>query len=997
MRTRRPSARRSRRAAVAALALAVVGALLMPLAPYMPASEAQAVKAAGGAGRFTQAIEWFSWGTPGTVVGNGTRTTTSTVAGQQLTISCTISNLSGGLVAYRPGSWMGDAFDNLYNVGGADSLNRLDVGLATRLNGETSTFNLSCGATVGGVHQPLGGLVFADAEQSRNAEHVGATAPSGSTWRIIDRYRASCTQATTAVRPADERTRLELHGATASTDCPSGPAAVAFAENATSLTRVTVSGSGKSAIALGVMLAVDYGDAPVGYGSAAAVFQPGWSGGTTTEPSCLLGLVCEPGRTNVFDAGYVLAQTTAPTPRLGALVDADDGYPMASDGTADDLAGTDDEDASFGFRNADDVLVQNQPRVDLRALPGTSQDMTISCVGAGAPVRAWLDFDRSGAFDADESSTAGSCSSAGQATVRWTIPADVKPATEADPTFMRVRIVASGALEPTGITSSGEVEDHRVALAAPALATTKTTDVAAGTVQRVGGVIRYTVTLRNTGRTTLAAPTVVDDLSRVLDGATLAAAGVAVSVSSGTSGSVTRSGTTVSWSRSDALAVGATVTLSYSVTVTEQRRGQQLQNTATGAGSTPAGARLTAQATTSSTVGVALVVDKRWVIDGGTALVHGSQPSWLTAAPTISGQAGALFGSVYEGYAPGGVVQVGETVGAIPAWLPGCSIDARTITEVNGVARATSIASGSAAITLTQGLNRVVVTNAVTCRTTLSLAKVVQNGTASAGDFTLSATGPTGFSGRAGTSAASAPVTADAPYVLSESGPAVYTQQGGWACVPLNAAGASATGSGWTDAVDDRVSAPLGMHVRCTATNATAALVLLERIEGTTAIAAPQFSLTGSPASLVGLTTATVVGSESVSSANTIAVRPGHAYALSSSSSAPHVALRVEQYLGAVGPNGAVDHASAALWQAIDPASVSVAAGQTAIYRFVATAPTPLALPLTGGVGADAYLLGGTALLLLAAAVLLARTGRLRLAAGATPRRPHDPHRHASP
>lgn len=54
-----------------------------------------------------------------------------------------------------------------------------------------------------------------------------------------------------------------------------------------------------------------------------------------------------------------------------------------------------------------------------------------------------------------------------------------------------------------------------------------------------------------------------------------------------------------------------------------------------------------------------------------------------------------------------------------------------------------------------------------------------------------------------------------------------------------------------------------------------------------------------------------------------------------------------------------------------------VDANQHAVYRFVNAVPPALALPLTGGIGADTYLIGGAGVLvlgLLAAAALLVRT-----------------------
>ena len=65
-----------------------------------------------------------------------------------------------------------------------------------------------------------------------------------------------------------------------------GPAVSMFMEGATSAT-ITMQGSGYSAVALGLVLVTDFGDAPVSYGSASALLQPRWDGGEVHEPQRL--------------------------------------------------------------------------------------------------------------------------------------------------------------------------------------------------------------------------------------------------------------------------------------------------------------------------------------------------------------------------------------------------------------------------------------------------------------------------------------------------------------------------------------------------------------------------------------------------------------------------------------------------------------------------------------------------------------------------------------
>ncbi|WAC67245.1 hypothetical protein OVA14_05770 [Agrococcus sp. SL85] len=266
--------------------------------------------------------------------------------------------------------------------------------------------------------------------------------------------------------------------------------------------------------------------------------------------------------------------------------------------------------------------------------------------------------------------------------------------------------------------------------------------------------------------------------------------------------------------------------------------------------------------------------------------------------------------------------------------------------------------------------------------TTLTLVKQVTFGTAPANLFTLTATapagalaGPTGASGAAATTGAR--ITPAVAYRLSESGgPATYAQVGSWTCVNQDNATVPVSTAG-------DVTAAQGDSVTCTVRNATASLVILERIEGSTQLTAGQFSLTSTPAAgVAGLQPTTVTGSEAVAPANTIQVRPGHGYSLESTSTAAFIGLRFERYVGPAVPSGAVDHTNPSYWVAADPASVSVAAATTSIYRFVATSPTPFSLPLTGGIGADQIQLvgGGLAALAVLAGLALLLHRRRRTA-----------------
>ncbi|PRB13249.1 isopeptide-forming domain-containing fimbrial protein [Microbacterium sp. MYb62] len=104
----------------------------------------------------------------------------------------------------------------------------------------------------------------------------------------------------------------------------------------------------------------------------------------------------------------------------------------------------------------------------------------------------------------------------------------------------------------------------------------KSADPASGTAVRAGDTIAYTISGVNTGNTTLDPATIVDDLSAVL------AHGRLGGVVTASTGVVSLTGTTLTWT--GALAPGARVDITYTVTVDENATGVLLRNTATGEG-----------------------------------------------------------------------------------------------------------------------------------------------------------------------------------------------------------------------------------------------------------------------------------------------------------------------------------------------------------------------------------------------------------------------------
>ena len=248
--------------------------------------------------------------------------------------------------------------------------------------------------------------------------------------------------------------------------------------------------------------------------------------------------------------------------------------------------------------------------------------------------------------------------------------------------------------------------------------------------------------------------------------------------------------------------------------------------------------------------------------------------------------------------------------------------------------------------------------------TSLTLVKSVSFGSVAATDWTLTATAPTGAlpgpTGRTGTAAATNVAVSPArAYRLSETGTnAAYVQSGGWRCV-------EATGTEVAVSATSDVTLRTGAAVTCTVTNATATMTLLKDVvTPSTGFVPATWTVTATTAALSGATlpTQSRVGAAydavAGNTASTFEVRPGHGYTLSE---APTLAgtrlayqtLRLERLDGTT-------------WTTVTDRTITApAAGQNVVYRFVNAPVAGPRLPLTGGFGADAFLLSGGLLLAL--------------------------------
>ncbi|MBE7699889.1 VWA domain-containing protein, partial [Oerskovia sp. Sa1BUA8] len=289
-----------------------------------------------------------------------------------------------------------------------------------------------------------------------------------------------------------------------------------------------------------------------------------------------------------------------------------------------------------------------------------------------------------------------------------------------------------------------------------------------------------------------------------------------------------------------------------------------------------------------------LVVNKTWVVNG-TSYADGQQPGALTAVAQVAGTPQA-WGVPRTGLQQGQSIAVAETT---TNGLQGCTFDSQRVTNVNGTTVDQALPSS---VTLVAGANSAMVTNTVTCESTLTLAKTVQGGPASPTAWTLDAVAPgsalAGPNGVTGSPGATALVTPGVVYPLAESGgDPNYAQvrgpnaviipgsTGTWLCVELDADGSVIPG--FSDGLNGGVTVPLGRWIRCTAVNQAATIDVRKIVEnrfGGSAVPS-DWKLNVTPVS--GVPDGVVVPAQSVEGADVatpITVRPGVTYTVSESS-----------------------------------------------------------------------------------------------------------------
>ncbi|MGL4650742.1 MAG: CshA/CshB family fibrillar adhesin-related protein, partial [Caldilineaceae bacterium] len=392
------------------------------------ARSAKAEFASGnGQGKYQNQIFWLDWN--GFSFVNGAQRTFTTPGG--LNLVATISDVSGGAVFVgRPESAGAAAMVTAYPDTGVTAI--------TACSTCTNRFRISFTATLGGVPLPVD-LVAALAYAAFDDESLRVTS-DGSAWRLLEQFRASNLD---AVWSNSDKTLLFDSNSSA----PRG-SALALATGVNNLDFVLKS-TGSATAMLGILLPLDYGDASPTFGDASHLVPLSISGGL-------------PGATKSYAPiattfTQFAAVTANPTLYLGAAKPdveprSRNSGPASSEG--DDLSGIDDEDGiTFGG-----------PLYAIDASYAISATV-VNNTGSSARLAAWIDFNRSGAFEAGERRQVAVPAAAGAQTLvlTWTGLSGLP----LGPISYRVRLSSAADLSPTGGLTNGEVEDALLRVNAP--------------------------------------------------------------------------------------------------------------------------------------------------------------------------------------------------------------------------------------------------------------------------------------------------------------------------------------------------------------------------------------------------------------------------------------------------------------------------------------------------------------------------------------------------
>ena len=519
--------------------------------PLVVPGDASAATASGG-GRYTSSIYWLDWRNATNTDGignNGRPYFVAKVGTKVVEKPAEDFEFSAEFTQVSAAARTGGSGPRAVHVTTQDpqwaelKLNGYDTGdqysvITPSDNRSKISFTLELSATFRG--QPVAvDVVAADGESAGshnkptdNSYESNVMTTNGDPWQNIDNTTGPQTKKMWTSTTDNGGFGTQTMGPWVTENNQTGTAPIGVSRRATEIS-VDIEATGMQNVMIGVMLPMDFGDAPDSYG--AAVHLTDWTA-VGTNPRAFTGTPGAPG---------VAFNTVLGNPYLGCVPADPDHNPLLGRNNGAPWTGDDDSGAgnaestgpcgfaTSGVRTGDEGWTQLTgesvpPRIhsgtqnySVTVNAGTAVDKTadgkpVAGRAEGKTVSAWIDWNNSGTFDAAERAQA--TVTGGKATLTWT---GVAPAAGATAVGSRFRIAAdAGEISlPTGAAASGEVEDHLLPVT-PDATLVKSAIPASGTAVLPGSDVAYTLALTNDAAAE-ASVDFTDHLGSVLDDAVL--------------------------------------------------------------------------------------------------------------------------------------------------------------------------------------------------------------------------------------------------------------------------------------------------------------------------------------------------------------------------------------------------------------------------------------------------------------------------------------------
>lgn len=479
---------------LAILTLAMLFGMASVQAQCYPGEVVTAAYATGGLSPYINDVLWLTWGSTDQAtypygrhnqvlsVGSKSRASIDLGDGKYLCIEAEITSISGGVSSYAPGNYTGDYLDDLYNIGGTGSNNKLISGIINTTDNRTPIFTIKCRATLDGQEIRIPGMVMADAESlNASGEYIYATADGD--WNLVEVKKNTGGSRRYDVRKENvagstKKTMKFLQGNDNNT---MAVAFLKFNESAYDKTgsnpdfSVTIDvefkGTGKTAIALGLLAPeVDGGDAPESYGNPLHLIQKlnfTNDGINNIDAPTSWEEFINPNayRTNINTNGYTPG-ALVPNTKLSHLGSTPPDTETVAQNSRDAMG---DNNAGPAGPLEEDAWPVAYRRFSYKAhyMPGNVIEATIPYKSpTNGYIAGWIDFNLNGVFDPGEKvevPAPATGNAMGSVVLNWTVPGTRKPYN----TYVRLRISELPNMTPTSFLNTGEVEDHRIYILVP--------------------------------------------------------------------------------------------------------------------------------------------------------------------------------------------------------------------------------------------------------------------------------------------------------------------------------------------------------------------------------------------------------------------------------------------------------------------------------------------------------------------------------------------------